>query len=366
MQPWKPIPMIWRDIHPSFRLNGHVFDSSALVGFAHSWIKKGNYFEKDIGQFLLDWLSSSEFITVKTSGSTGKPKQIELRKEFMVNSALATRRYFDLQPAQTALLCLSSKFIAGKMMLVRAMVLGLELNALEPSSKPLQHNSKQYDFAAMVPMQVSNSVKELNNVKKLIVGGAPISIALKERLRQCKTRVYETYGMTETITHIAAREISKNASNFVESNFEVLPNISISKDDRGCLVIDALLISEEQVVTNDLVELTGSNEFRWLGRWDTIINSGGIKLIPEEIEQKLSAVISNRFFVTGISDAVLGQKLVLLVEGTEIPNLNETIASIGSVSKFEIPKVIYYSPKFVETGSGKINRIKTLKENNLS
>lgn len=341
-------------IHQNFRLNGKTFAEEDLLEIAYSLKKEGAPLEKSIGDFFTDWLSESPFIEVRTSGSTGTPKKIQLRKEHMVNSALATGKFFNLERNDSALLCLSADYIAGKMMLVRAMVLGLQLDFVAPSSNPLENLQKQYDFCAMVPLQAESSCENIHQLKTLLIGGAPVSNSLKEKLQGCSSQVFETYGMTETITHIAAKSIESDS-------FKTLPGITISKDDRDCLVIDAPQISDAQVVTNDVVNILSKNSFQWLGRFDNVINSGGIKLIPEVIEKKLSNLIKNRFFVTGLPDDILGEKLVLIVEGQPAKeSLLKSIREAKFLDKYEIPKEVLNIDGFIETASGKIDRLRTL------
>jgi len=340
------------EIHPQFKLNGISLTRESLYEVAYSLVKEGKDFEVDTGDFLLDWLSPTDSVQVNTSGSTGMPKTIGLRKENMVNSALATGRYFQLEPKDTALLCLSARHIAGKMMLVRAMVLGMWITAVEPTANPLEQNRAAYDFAAMVPMQVQNSMAQLHRIEKLIVGGAPISPSLKERLAEQPSSIYETYGMTETITHIAVKQVVDE-----NDHFETLPGVNIKKDERGCLVIHAPQISSETITTNDLVEIRDKTHFKWVGRFDNVINSGGVKLIPERIEEKLAKIISNRFFVAGIPDEALGQKLILMVEGKfDLEAIKVHINHLKGLSKYERPKEVFSVPKFMETDNGKINR----------
>lgn len=347
-----------KPIHPQFKLNGIPLDEDGLREVAYSWVKEGKEFEIYAGDFLLDWLSPSEIVRVRTSGSTGKPKIIEIEKKAMVNSALATGEYFDLKPEDSALLCLSSQYIAGKMMLVRAMVLGLHLDVVAPSSCPLEGVQKEYDFCAMVPLQVQNSLEPLCKIKTLIIGGAPISKLLRAKLVEQPNDIYETYGMTETVTHIAVKKTAPVRSNSVETYFETLPDIKISKDERGCLVIDAPKIAENPIVTNDLVDIEGENHFKWLGRYDNVINSGGVKLIPEQIEEKLSTVVENRFFVSGIPDEQLGEKLVLFIEGEEPRehHLKTRIQEVKSLERYEVPKQIVFIKNFAETPNEKIQR----------
>lgn len=333
-------------VNNHFKLNGFHLNREDLCRAAYSFIKEGEEYEKHVGDFILDWFDKKSYIELNTSGTTGSPKVIQIDKQAMVNSALATGDFFGLNPGDKVLHCLPTKYIAGKMMFVRSFILGLDMDLVAPSSHPMSHNETKYDFVAMVPLQAQNSLTELKNVKKLIIGGAKISKELEASFSKLSTEVYETYGMTETITHIAAKRIGEKA-------YSVLPNIKISQDDRNCLVIDAPRISERTIVTNDLVELVNKNEFIFLGRVDNVINSGGIKLIPEQIEEKLSNKINSRFFVTGIQDPILGEKLVLIIEGKKQP-LNETV--FEDLGKYEKPKEVFYVSKFIETDNGKIKR----------
>lgn len=358
----------YNKIHPKFKLNGTSYQFNELKEVAYNLVKEGKSYEKVIGDFLSYWLDNKPTLEVKTSGSTGNPKTIILQKEYMVNSALATGEHFDLKPRNTALLCLPADYIAGKMMLVRAMVLGLELDCVEPSSNPLAGLSKNYDFAAMVPLQLEESLDEIEKVKTLIVGGAAISRTLEEKVQVKSTAVFETYGMTETITHVAVKRINfvqssavetslTDITNMREGHFNALLNVLFSKDDRDCLVISAPKVSDNLVITNDIVNLISETEFEWLGRYDNVINSGAIKLFSERIEAKLATFLSNRFFVSGIPDDKLGQKLILVVEGETNPEkLLEKIKDSTKLEKFEIPKSIYVLSKFIETETGKIRR----------
>lgn len=340
-----------QNVHHRFRLNGFQLDRDDLCRIAYSFIKEGDEYEKHCGLFLLDWFDDKEDIEINTSGTTGTPKIIRIDKQAMVNSALATGDFFDLAPGDRALHCLPTKYIAGKMMFVRGFILGLDMDFVAPSANPLRYNDQYYDFAAMVPLQAENALPELGQVKKLIIGGAKVNSVLERKLEKLSAEVYETYGMTETITHIAAKRVG-------ESAFTVLPHVTISYDDQNCLVIHAPRISDEVIVTNDLVELVNENQFVFLGRRDNVVNSGGIKLIPEQIEAKLSGKIQPRFFVGGVPDESLGEKLILFVEGDEIELGDDVFSSLG---KYEKPKEVRFVPKFAETGSGKIQRRETVK-----
>ena len=339
--------------HTSFQINGKIFSNSEEL------IKYSQSISKEINQFLKEWFSDAHYVLVNTSGSTGIPKTIKLRKDFMINSALATGRYFQLGENTKALCCLPIKFIAGKMMLVRALTLGWDLDVIESTSNPLQEITKEYDFSAMVPLQLRNSISKIDQIKTLIVGGGVVSRELKKAIQTIDTNCYATYGMTETITHIAVKKLNKFSQSELESEsvYKTLPDVTISKDKRSCLVIRAPKISNENIITNDVIELISKSEFNWKGRLDHVINSGGVKLHPEEIEQKLSNTIYSRFFVAGILDEILGEKCILVIEGENYPI---TKKHFSKLSRFEIPKAIFFIPKFIETGSGKIQRLKTL------
>ena len=337
-------------LHPNFKWNGIALEKNDLLRLAYDFIKEGEDFEKITGKFILDWFNSNSFISVTTSGTTGAPKKIKIEKQAMVFSALATAEYFDLNAGNRVLNCLSTNYIAGKMMLIRSFVLGFEMDFVKPTSNPLKNNNKFYDFVAMVPLQVENSINELVNVRKLIIGGSKINQNLKNQLLGLSTLVFETYGMTETITHIAARKINDNY-------FSVLPNVTISKDNRNCLIIDAPRISDSTITTNDVVNIISNSQFELLGRIDNVINSGGVKLFPEQIEMKLAHKIQTRFFVTGIPDDQFGELLALIVEGSPIPFEDDIF---NDLLPYEKPKTIHFLSNFLETESGKIKRAATL------
>ena len=352
----------YKNIHNRFKLNGTHYNFEDLKEVAYSFIKEGLDFEKQIGDFLNHWQDDSEFIDVKTSGSTGQPKTISLSKQAMVNSAIATGDFFGLEPGNTALMCLPANYIAGKMMLVRALILGLEIEVIEPKTNPVFDNEVHYDFCAMIPIQLQKTLKRIDNIKTIIVGGASVSYQLKEQIQSLKTNVFETYGMTETITHVAVKKLNnfhddKDFSIAESSYFKTLPNIKISQNKSQCLVIDAPNILDETILTNDVVKLHSDTTFEWLGRKDNVINSGGVKLFPEQIEAKLQPQIASRFFISKENNDKFGEQVILVVEEKDF---NLKPSDLKDLSKLEVPKNIYTVDKFIETSSGKINRGKTL------
>jgi len=349
------------NIHNRFKLNNRSYLFEELKTLACDYVKEGLPFEKIIGHFLIDWLDNKNYIIVNTSGSTGKPKAIKLQKQAMVHSSIATGDFFNLKPGDKALHCLSSEYIAGKMMLVRAMILGLELDLIAPSSQLIFNYDKAYDFCAMVPMQLHKTKSLCNNIKTIIVGGAPVSNSLIATIQNVRPNVYETYGMTETITHIAVKKLNNFQNTSAQVNkalFKTLPDISISLDDRNCLIIKAPNLSNKTIVTNDLVKLHTNSDFEWLGRYDNIINTGGVKVFPEQIEAKLSSLISNRFFISKQADDNLGECVILVLESPS--DILKPSVFLG-LSKFETPKKIYSLENFIEAPNGKILRHDTLK-----
>jgi O-succinylbenzoic acid--CoA ligase len=351
----------YKNVHLKFKLNGLDYKYDDLMEIAYSYVKEGLPYEQELGRFLLDWLDNKDYLIVQTSGSTGKPKKLKIKKEAMVNSALATGDFFNLQPGDKVLHCLPSNFIAGKMMMVRAIILGLELDMVEPKVLPLIDYEKDYDFCAFTPMQLKNFAKYLKNIKTAIVGGGRVSDAIIASIKDKNPHVYETYGMTETVSHIAVKRLN----NFTDSNsdkyFKTLPDIKVSVDDRSCLVIDAPHLTKEKVITNDIVEVHSDTSFEWLGRYDNVINSGGIKLFPEQIEKKLQNKLKVQFFISSIQDDTLGEKVILIVESKE-NNFDTSI--FEDLDKYEKPKKVFTIAKFIETSSGKINRKKTLQSIN--
>ena len=332
-------------------MNGAFYDNSGLLSLAAVYSKGCDDYLVSLGIFIEKWVDSNSEISLQTSGSTGTPKTVLMSKQSMVNSALATGSYFKLSPGDSALSCLPFTYIAAKMMFVRAYVLGLELECIKPSSSPLELLSKSYDFCAMVPLQLENSISKLDPIKTLIVGGAPLSTALMDQLKNSTSTVYETFGMTETVSHIAVKNIRKSFS-----LFEVLPSVSIAVDARNCLLIEAPELASNTIQTNDLVRLHSKTTFEWVGRYDAVINSGGIKISPEQLEQQLEGLIQHRFFIASQKEAVLGAVVILVIESTT-PYKSLDFEAIEPLKR---PKHVYYVDQFIETPSGKIKRQETL------
>jgi O-succinylbenzoic acid--CoA ligase len=280
----------------------------------------------------------------------------------MMNSAGMTCRFFNIDEQSTALLCLPADYIAGKMMIVRAFVSGMNLIAVRPSANPFENLNNIIDFAAITPYQFLNSYQSIQEtaIRKIIVGGSQVSLRLEKMMEELDAEIFETYGMTETCSHVALRKLNgKNKSGY----FEILEGVEIRTDDRNCLIIKAPALNDQELTTNDVVELVDAKHFKWLGRFDNVINSGGIKIFPEQVEKKIEPLIDRRFFIGALSDEKLTQKVTLIIEGSpfspdEEANLRQNIDK--ELSKYEKPKEIYFRDEFELSSAGKILKNKIL------
>ncbi len=338
----------------SIRLNGRSYSGEALLRLCIEKTANRNTpnWLFNIYNFILEWINDSDTIEAYTSGSTGKPKSIWLKKNHMVASAQKTIEFFNLKEYHSALLCLPAKYIAGKMMIVRAFVGGFNLLLQEPDGKPLRDFREQIDFAALIPLQISNSVNELisgNIVRNVIIGGGVISKELTNQIKDGKTACYETYGMTETVSHVAIRCLGDDL-------FTAMPNVSFDLDKRDCLIVNAEDVVDCLIVTNDIVELVSEKSFRWLGRYDNIINTGGVKVVPEEIEGKLSSILSQEFYISSVSNKKLGEEVVLVLKKPFNNKLSDVLSVFKVLNKYERPRKIYLVNDFPFSENNKIKR----------
>lgn len=293
-----------------------------------------------VDEFLAEWRNESPYVRVKTSGSTGAPKQMLVEKKRMLASARRTNDFLGLKPGDTALLCMSLDYIAGKMMVVRALERDLQLMVVEPSGHPMITRSEEcvIDFAAMVPMQVYNSLQvpeereRLKLIKHLIIGGGAIDEAMAEELKSFPNHVWSTYGMTETLSHIALRRLSGPEASEWYTPFS---SVSVSLNEEGCLVIDAPEVCGERLVTNDMAELA-MYAFRILGRKDNVICSGGIKIQAEEVERLLRPHLHEPYLISKRPDQKFGEVVVLLTEG-DVETAKTVCEAV--LPKYQRPKV---------------------------
>ena len=311
-----------------------------------------------IEEFLAQWNDTSDVIEVHTSGSTGKPKRLLVEKRRMVNSARITCDFLGLKEGDTALLCMPLDYIAGKMVVVRSLVSHLHLISVMPSSHPLKDVTQPIDFAAMVPLQVYSSMQEpaererLLSIRHLIIGGGAIDDSLESQLQQFPNAVWSTYGMTETLSHIALRRISGENSSLW---YSPLDGVDVSLSSDSCLEIFAPKVNPEKLHTNDIAELRtlpdGSKEFRILGRKDNVIDSGGIKIQAEEVERLLRPHLSCGFMITKVSDARLGEAVTLLVESDDVDNILAVCKHV--LPRHWVPRHIFPESHIPITETGK-------------
>lgn len=316
-------------------------------------------------EFLQEWNDFNPSIELKTSGSTGIPKKIMVEKARMLASARITCDFLGLKDGDTALLCLPLDYIAGKMMVVRSIERNLKLVTTPPSSHPLKEITDYIDFCAMVPMQVRKSLDDpieasrLASVRHLIIGGSAIDQELANRLRSLPNNIWSTYGMTETLSHIALRRL--NGSNASEW-YQPLNGVSIRLTDDSCLVINAPAVCTEELITNDIAEINSEGQFRILGRKDNVINTGGIKVQAEEIEHKIINALPElygKIAITSKLDNLLGERIVLVTEKEIDAITRETFNRvIASLPKYHQPKEITAVSTIPLTETGKISRSK--------
>lgn len=315
-----------------------------------------------VEEFLAQWNDASPTMEVRTSGSTGTPKLIYIEKERMRASARMTCDFLGLKPADTALLCMPLDYIAGKMMVVRALERNMKLLSVEPSGHPLADNTLSdlnegiVHLAAMVPLQVWNTLQvpeereRLHHIKHLIIGGGAIPQELEQKLRTIPINVWSSYGMTETLSHIALRRIS-------EDYYSPLPGISISQDQDDCLIINAPALCAQTLYTNDIVRFHGKDRFQVIGRRDNTICSGGIKIQIEQVEAWLQSIGIDNIMVTYREDKALGQALVYLTtDKIDTDMLRKSVPTDTSNSKFWLPRHIVKVPSLPLTPTGKPDR----------
>lgn len=311
-------------------------------------------------EFLNEWRNDCSTVLVHTSGSTGKPKPMWVEKEKMLNSARVTCDFLGLKPGDTALLCMPLDYIAGKMVVVRAIERQLKLVSVKPSGHPLA-SADATTFAAMVPLQVYNSMKvaeekaKLMRIKHLIIGGGAVDADMAKELREFPNNVWSTYGMTETLSHIALRRLNGDAASEWYTPFD---GVEISKDGDDCLVIDAPLVHDGVLKTNDRVQLrtdniTGKLQFRILGRKDNVIDSGGIKIQIEEVEDRLRQCLPMPFMITKMPDRKFGEAVVLMYEG---PGLSSSVLldlCAKALPPYWVPKHFVNVRRLPMTATGK-------------
>ncbi|UOR07563.1 AMP-binding protein [Hymenobacter aerilatus] len=358
----------------SLLLNGRTFRYADIQQYPANSPTELNGYEARVLDFCRQWLNGALEFELQTSGSTGQPQPVRMTRRQLTASAARTGDYFDLGPDTPLLACLNCEFVGGLMMLVRGFERHMHITIVEPQADPLVllPANASIAFASFVPLQLrtlleTGRAEQLNQMKLILVGGAPTDAALTQQIAQLTVPVYLTYGMTETASHIALRHLNgPEASPY----YRVLPGIHVEQDERGCLAIRADVTNDQLIVTNDQVRLLDQHTFEWLGRADFVINSGGVKVQAEKVELVLEVAlaeleVSRRAFVTGLPDERLGEQVTAVLEGHPLlPAQQDQLIGLleERLSKYERPRRLLFVPQFQTTASGKLDRRKTLSE----
>lgn len=360
-----------------FTLNGRPYSLFQLLNFSAA-AEQGALtpYELRTLYFCKRWLSGQSHFFLKTSGSTGKPKTVMLTRTQLAASAGFTQRALGLHRGDRTLVCLSTDYIAGLMMLVRGFELGLSLTVMTPTRNPLAvfADDVSFEFTAFTPLQLEEIITHtpakvtlLNRMRAILLGGAPVSADLLQKIKTLAAPVYHTYGMTETASHIALRPLNgPQASDY----YRPLEGVEIGLSCKGCLTVQSSVTRYRTLFTNDLIDLKSNGLFRWLGRIDNVINSGGIKVQAEKVEQALETLFQDypgnrltkrRFFVGPVEHSRFGQMVVAIMEGPPIPvtiqdDIRTRLLQSNLLKKYEIPRYFYFCSHLLETPTGKIDR----------
>ena len=347
-------------LKPSFKINNRRLSLDNLPEeIDPSWSGSWNL---SVINSIKEWYNDNGYVTMYTSGSTGKPKAIQLSKQDIKASVQLTLSTFKLNRKDKILCCLPLSYIAGRMMLYRGLIGRLDIILVEPKINPIAELIEPIKFMALTPMQIEaildQTPEKFDLVDIILIGGAPISNNLERKiLDRVKSQVFESYGMTETITHVAIREIDR------QDYFEALAGVRFSIHADDCLSIHTNHLSQTKFDTNDVVHLLSESKFRWQGRRDRIINVGGIKVSPEQLETKISALLAMPYFVINLPDDTAGEQIALVIEDKQWgeQRILTALDEVSAVcSKYERPRTIFFSSKFVRTHTGKVDRLKTM------
>ena len=319
--------------------------------------------------FCRGYLQGQSEYLVKTSGSTGPPKTISLSRHQLKTSAQMTIDALALKPGYKSLVCISTDHIGGKMMLVRGMELGMDLYLVAPSSHINIKSLPGIDFVALVPLQVQALIQSdhgrdfMSSCRSIIIGGVTVEESLLKNLEQFRCPIYHTFGMTETASHFALRRLNGPEK---QQTYHALEGIELSTDDRGCLIVSGEITNNKPLITNDLIQLTNSNTFRWLGRWDRVVNTGGYKVHPETLQPTIQRIFNSinldaDFVVLGLEHSRWGQQVTLVLE-TEPLSKDLESQIINMLNKelhpYQLPKEFRYLRVFPKTSSGKLDLTK--------
>ena len=350
-------------------VDGRLMRGAEITAWADALVERTRYapWAIDLRTTCRALVDGEGVLPVRTSGTTGAPKAMELPFADVLASIALTRAAFDLKAGDRALLCLPCEFVGGKMMLARAMVLGLDLHVIDPRGGVLKNlrNQDRFRFATMVPMQLHTALHQdrarvEQQFDTILLGGGPVSDTLVDEVRELGTRVYDGYGSTETVTHIALRKLNDGGP---EEYFTTLGKVTVRSDADGRLIAETPHLSTSRHETNDVIDVLDEHHFKWAGRHDHAILSGGRKILAERLESMTAGVVPYAHFFASRPDERLGQRVVLVVEKDTSDGVGqEAIMRMvsGMLDEHERPKEVVFVPTFVRTGSGKVSRERTL------
>jgi len=347
------------------------FNLADLLDSGACWEGFSDY-EKSALSFLQGWNSNRKRFAISTSGSTGQPKIITLSREKLELSARKTIKHFNLSSQDVAFVCLDIGYIGGLMMLVRSMLAGMDMIVAPPAENPILRTSENErpHYIGVVPVQLQSLLDQSDNpilseVKVIVVGGGQLNAALRKQCSNSKISIYHSFGMTETVSHIAMAKLSASTGN----RFKILPHVEIKVDSRNRLMIKSDVTAEKWITTNDVVKIYDKTHFEWRGRIDNVINSGGVKITPELFEPEICNLLNGlrlggRLFMAGVPDSKLGNRAVLMYEGKLGGNRrSDVIQELKQLlPKYHDPKDIWCVDKFLETPTGKIRRKETIED----
>jgi len=318
--------------------------------------------EQHFNHFIKEWEDYNDYIEIETSGSTGRPKKIKLLKQSMRVSATNTIEFFNLKENDCLFLCLPLHTIAAKMMIIRAIVGKMRLVVHKPSKNPLKELNHDVKLISLTPMQmkyvIDESFHKTSMIQNILLGGAPVDYKLEQKLKEIDScSIFHSYGMTETASHVAIRKIDEHQSDL----FNAINGVSFTQTKDGCLIINYPAFQNEKIETNDVVDLKTNDSFIWKGRKDFVINTGGVKVHAEELENVIASFFTKPFFISSIQDSYLGSKIIMIIESKIELDDKKILAQISTlVPPYSVPKEIYYLTTFERTKSGKLNRKKSL------
>ncbi|HLF35740.1 MAG TPA: AMP-binding protein [Cyclobacteriaceae bacterium] len=358
--------------HNIIWINGKKISYNDIIHNEIAGLGLEGEFENNTIGLIKNWYGKEEFFSLQSSGSTGSPKTFKASRRMLEASAGLTLKTLQLTQGMNAVLCLDTKYTAGIMMLIRGLIGNQNIYAVNPSADPFSALPEELviDFIAIVPAQLgsigkNNSIRRFTDRSNILVGGAPLPAELERRMQSFPGIYFQTFGMAETLSHIALKKLNGKGKSNV---YETIGDITVSIAPDGCLAVKAPHLSEDKIITRDIVQLIDDRHFVWKGRADNMINSGGIKIQLEELETEIEKILDStgihvNFFITSVPDDILGEKVIMLIEDPGDLYPGEVVIKTlkEKLKKYHLPRDIYRFRDFRYTENGKLDRLNTRK-----